>query len=102
MDMQASLKTERGSSYLQTLCKHFGRKTTVRFDTKHGVIELPFGKCDLHADAAQLDLSVSADTQEDLERTAHVITSHLERYAFRENPDLVWRPAGDMPAKQHA
>lgn len=100
MELHATFETERGSQYLQTLCKHFGRKVSVRFDANVGVIELPFGQCELKASATRLELSISADCQSDLERAAQVISNHLDRYAFRENPELTWQLAAEAAAAE--
>lgn len=91
MTLTTIFETEHGSQNLQTLCKHFGRKIPVQFTANAGVIQLPFGKCELVAGPTGLDLTVSADTEADLDRAAQVIASHLERYAFRENPELIWQ-----------
>lgn len=93
----AKFTTERASGFLQQLCKHFGHKVEVRVDPKSGLISLPFGQCALTADQGVLDLTVSAESQSDLTKSCRVIGSHLERFAFRENPKLDWHPA--IPAQ---
>lgn len=90
MKAQTTFKTEQAQRYLGTLCKHFGHKVTVHLDGKQGRIELPFGHCELEAHDDALDMKVSADTKADLDKTAQVISSHLERFAFRENPQIEW------------
>ncbi|MEM5501628.1 DUF2218 domain-containing protein [Ahrensia kielensis] len=87
----AQITTERANGYLQQLCKHFGHKVEVQFDPKSGLIKLPFGTCALNADQNILDMTVSAETQAELTKVRRVIASHLERFAFRENPKIVWR-----------
>lgn len=88
----AKITTERASEYLQQLCKHFGHKIEVRFDPQAGLIKFPFGQCALAADQGVLDLTVHAETQADLTKACRVIGSHLERFAFRENSKIDWRP----------
>lgn len=90
MNAQTIFTTERADQYLASLCKHFGHKVPVHLEAHAGRIELPFGACALAADAAGLTLTAQADSQTDLDRTIGVITSHLERFAFRENPRLAW------------
>ncbi|MFY0647652.1 DUF2218 domain-containing protein [Sulfitobacter geojensis] len=90
MNAQTTFKTEQAQRYLGTLCKHFGHKVPVELDGNTGRIELPFGQCELVANDDALDMKVSADTKADLDKTAQVIASHLERFAFRENPELEW------------
>ncbi|MEB8388813.1 DUF2218 domain-containing protein [Rhodobacteraceae bacterium KMM 6894] len=89
----ATITTTRASTYLQQLCKHFAHKIEVRFDPQTGDIKFPFGHCDLQAGENELKLTATAETQEDLTKTSHVIASHLERFAFREKPAIEWLPA---------
>ncbi|MCR9157985.1 MAG: DUF2218 domain-containing protein [Rhodobacteraceae bacterium] len=91
MNANTFFKTENAERYLGTLCKHFGHKVPVTFEPGLGHIELPFGQCDLRADTAGLALTANAADRPGLDKTIQVITSHLERFAFRENPDLSWR-----------
>jgi hypothetical protein len=37
-----------------------------------------------------LSLTATAGTAIGLSRVQHVIASHLERFAFREKPEIVW------------
>jgi hypothetical protein len=90
MNAQTVFTTERASQYLASLCKHFGHKVPVEYNAAAGRIELPFGGCDLTADATALTLTARAEALVDLDKTIGVITSHLERFAFRENPRLAW------------
>lgn len=90
MNASTFFKTEQAERYLGTLCKHFGHKVPVTYDTGSGRIELPFGLCTLSADATGLGLTVTAPDKSGLDRAMQVITSHLERFAFRENPELDW------------
>lgn len=98
----AQITTERASGYLQQMCKHFGHKVEVQFDAQSGQIKFPFGSCVLTADQDVLDLTVSAETQAGLTKTARVIASHLERFAFRENPEIEWRQGGTLQGRDHA
>ncbi|GHA40021.1 hypothetical protein GCM10008927_00110 [Amylibacter ulvae] len=86
----ATITTKRASIYLQQLCKHFGHKVEVRFDPVSGDIALTFGHCALSATPDNLFLTVSAETQAGQMKTSRVIASHLERFAFRENPNITW------------
>ncbi|WP_424927728.1 DUF2218 domain-containing protein [Amaricoccus tamworthensis] len=90
--MQATtfFTTEHAQRYLGTLCKHFGHKVPTSHEAGSGRIELPFGLCLLSADATGLGLSVSAEDRPGLDRAVEVISSHLDRFAFRENPELSW------------
>lgn len=90
MEATTHFNTEHAERYLGTLCKHFGHKVPVTHTRNQGAITLPFGACTLSASDNGLTLTVTADDQEKLDQTVQVITSHLERFAFREDPDLSW------------
>lgn len=82
--------TDHAERYLGTLCKHFGHKVPVNYSQRSGRIELPCGLCDLYAAATGLGLTALAGDRTQLDRTIQVISSHLDRFAFRENPNLTW------------
>jgi hypothetical protein len=93
MNANTFFTTPNAERYLGTLCKHFGHKVPVSHKPGFGRIELPFGQCDLRADKTGLHLSITAPDQPKLDKTAKVISSHLDRFAFRENPKLDWQVA---------
>lgn len=99
MDMHTAFETTRGRRYLGALCHHFGRKVPAQCDAGVGRVHFPFGQCDLRADDTRLELWVSAESQDNLSIIINVMTRHLERFAFRENPDLTWQPTGKAPVK---
>ncbi|WP_390911041.1 DUF2218 domain-containing protein [Pseudosulfitobacter sp. SM2401] len=92
MNTFASFKTDGAGRYLAALCAHFGRKVEVEYDINKGWVQFPFGRCEMIADDNKLDLLASAEDQPRLDQVVHILTSHLERFAFRENPTLVWQP----------
>lgn len=86
----ARITTDRASRYLQQLCKHFGHKVPAEFSASEGHVNFPFGSCDMQVDQEQLVLTVKA-TDGDLGRLEKFIGSHLERFAFRERPEIKWQ-----------
>ena len=88
----ACIPTENASTYLQQLCKHFGRKVSAEFTPTNGWVEFSFGRCDLSADAEQITLKSTAKA-DDLLKLEEVLASHLSRFAFRENPTITWQRA---------
>lgn len=90
MTLSATFKTENASQYLQTLCQHFGHKVDVRFDAQRGEITFPFGTCSLHADGSALHMTACGT---EARKAAEVLTNHLDRFAFRENPNIRWHSA---------
>lgn len=87
----ADVKSEVASRYLQQLCKHFAHKIPAEFTPEQGTITFPFGVCSLAAAGNRLTLTVAAENEADLPRMKSVIASHLERFAFRDKPAIVWR-----------
>ena len=98
MDAVASLRTDNASRYFAMLCMHFARRLDVTICDQTVRVVFPFGQCALSADPHCLHLIATAHTKGDLGQVEEVIANHLERYAFRENPELVWKPAPDAPA----
>ncbi len=86
----AIVTTEHASKYLQQLCKHFGHKVPVEFTSEEGHVSLPFGSCQLRASADALTLQATGGSG-DIGRLEAFLGSHLERFAFRENPEINWR-----------
>jgi hypothetical protein len=90
METQAIFENAHAGRYIGTLCKHFGHKVPTGHTGGTGWIDLPFGRCDLVASDTELRLTVSAKSPPEVSKVQQVITSHLERFAFRENPNLDW------------
>ena len=76
---------------MRQLCKHFGHKTDASFDEDSGYIQFDFGRCDLHALAGRLELSVSAAGEAAHQRLERVIALHLERFGRREELQVDWQ-----------
>ena len=86
----AIVSTENASRYLQQLCKHFARKVEVEFTSEAGTVSLPFGTCQLSADAEQLVLKGTSEDA-NLPRLESFLGDHLARFAIRENPKIDWQ-----------
>ena len=95
MDTVASLRTDQASRYLSMMCQHFARRLVVTCDDRAGRVEFPFGECAMTVDDQSLQLVASASNRGDLDKVENVIASHLERFAFRENPEIEWRPSSN-------
>jgi hypothetical protein len=88
---EARVPTEKAERYLGQLCKHWGHKFAVTQTPQHGRIELSAGLCVLEAEAETLLLRVEAADEALLSRMEEVIARHLERFMFRESPQIAWR-----------
>ena len=87
----ATFETDGAGRYLKSLCQHFGRKVDAECTATAGWVQFPFGRCDMTADSSKLALTVSAEDEPCLNQVVQIVTSHLERFAFRENPALAWQ-----------
>ncbi len=95
MNATATFQTEQARRHMATLCKHFARKVTAHHDDHAGHVEFPFGYCDFAANSRGLTLTATAADSKQLNTLIEVISRHLERFAFRENPELEWHPGPD-------
>lgn len=87
---EARVSTTYAERYLGQLCKHFAHKIPATFEAGQGRIEFPFGLCTLAAEGHLLILRAEAPAEAELARLEEVIASHLERFAFRDKPDIAW------------
>ncbi|MBD8874722.1 DUF2218 domain-containing protein [Roseibium polysiphoniae] len=84
--------TASASKYLQQLCKHFAHKVPADWDANKGEVSFPFGFCQMFATDASLTIRCEADEDQSMARMKGVIDSHIERFAWREELKLEWRP----------
>ncbi|MCZ4351710.1 DUF2218 domain-containing protein [Roseovarius aestuarii] len=77
-------KTENGSKYMQQLCKHFGHKIAVEYDTEKGWAAFEMGTAYMTADAEGLTVTCEVKDLAAVPAVHNVIDRHLETFAFRE------------------
>ncbi len=82
----ARVPTEKGSRYLQQLCKHWSHKFETAFDETQGHVDLPMGRAAMVAEPDALVVTLTVDDPEKVTRMEEVVASHLDRFAFREGP----------------
>ncbi|MCK8457077.1 DUF2218 domain-containing protein [Sphingomonas faeni] len=83
----ARVPTHSASKYLQQLAKHWSHKMEVTFSEEEGRIAFPNGAVlEMRADIETLDVALTVPESEDVERMRGVVSSHLDRFAFREAP----------------
>jgi len=90
MRSEARVSTERASRYLQQLCKHFAHKLPTSHTPQEGRIEFSVGVCSLAAEPETLVLTADAPDTASLDRLEDVVARHLERFAFRDKPEIRW------------
>ena len=98
MNTTASFETDRASRYLKALCHHFGRKVDAKCDDTAGWVQFPFGRCEMSASGHILELNATAEDERQLSQVVKIVTSHLERFAFREDPKLEWKAVAPTPS----
>jgi hypothetical protein len=94
---EARVPTAVPRRYLAQLCKHFQHKLPVTFDEGHGRITFPAGTCSLDAasESSALLMRVTAEDETALATLEGVVARHLERFAFRERPEIRWVPVDE-------
>ena len=99
---QAQVTTAMASRYLQQLCKHFAHKLPVTTTPAQGRIEFSLGTCTLAAAPDLLTLHAEAADAAALAQLEEVVARHLERFAFRDQPEVSWTrasAAGEMVSR---
>ena len=91
----AEVATPQADRYLVQLCKHFAHSVPATFSDAQGRIEFPSGTCELEASGDVLILRATAADASSLSQVEGVVGSHLERFAFRDKPEISW--TRDMP-----
>jgi len=87
---EAKVATPVAARYLGQLCKHFGHRLPARQDGNHGEVEFPAGLCRLSAEAERLVMRVETKDETALGELEQVMEKHLQRFAFRETPEILW------------
>jgi hypothetical protein len=90
----AVVPTESGWKYVQQLCKHWAHKLEVNLTEQKGVVKFAEGTAVMTSDARALTVEIEATSPDVLERMKGVVSSHLDRFAFREAPlPFDWKSA---------
>jgi hypothetical protein len=100
---ETSVPTLRASRYLVQLCEHLdqiGRHSSsahgqppharVEWTDRHGVIELPTGRCTLDATDDQLTVRVEADDPAELSRMQRLFADRLATIGRRDGLAVTW------------
>jgi uncharacterized protein len=90
LSSEARVATDVPRRYMTQLCKHFEHKLPVTYDEAKGRIEFSAGICLLEAGTDALILRAEAADTESLRRVEDVVARHLDRFAFREKPEIAW------------
>ncbi len=83
----ARVPTHSASKYLQQLAKHWSHKMDVTHSAEEARIAFPGGAVlDMRAASDTLDVALTVPEDGDVARIREVVSSHLDRFAFREAP----------------
>ncbi len=95
LSSEARVPTAVSHRFVSQLCKHFQHKLPVTLDEAHGRIEFSAGTCELDAEAnpSVLTIRLSAGDEPGLTTLEDVVARHLQRFAFREEPEVRWTRA---------
>lgn len=93
---EARVPTEKGSRYLQQLCKHWAHNLGVDFTPEHGSVIFPKdarganwqgdARLVMTAKPEVLVCRIEASEPAQLEGMKGAVVRHLDRFAFREAP----------------
>lgn len=92
-EARASVPTPNGGKYVQQLCKHWSHKLPVELEGDKGVVTFEGAVLTLDAGAEAIEVSLRGQDRAAVERLKSVVSSHLDRFAFREAPltfDWAW------------
>ncbi|CAH0340115.1 DUF2218 domain-containing protein [Rhizobium sp. CECT 9324] len=90
----ATVATEHGWKYVQQLCKHWAHKLEVELTDNMGVVKFSEAVATMTSDETGLTVVIEGEQAEVLERMKGVVSSHLDRFAFREAPlPFAWQAA---------
>ncbi|MDE8654130.1 DUF2218 domain-containing protein [Novosphingobium album (ex Liu et al. 2023)] len=90
----ASVPTANGGRYVRQLCQHWSHKLDVACDGDIGTVRFPGAVATMAAGSDAIDLSITGEDREEVDRLKDVVAAHIDRFAFREAPlayDWSWR-----------
>jgi hypothetical protein len=86
-----SVTTENPGRIINRLCKHWGHKFPVSFDTEQGSIELPYGRCSLNSLAGALQIRLEGESGEQWDKFEQVVAAHVQRMSATETFTFDWQ-----------
>ena len=86
----ARVATPMAQRYMTQLCKHFEHRLPAEYGASEGRIEFPTGSCRMEAQPDLLILHAETKDADALGQLESVVARHLERFAFRDKPEIAW------------
>jgi hypothetical protein len=90
---EARVSSTMARRYLGQLCKHFEHRLPVTVAGDEGRIDFPTGFCRLESAGGTLTMRLTANDEAALAKLEEVVASHLQRFAFRDKPEVRWMRA---------
>jgi hypothetical protein len=93
MSKHGTMATDRPERYAKQLAGHWAAKATVTEDGEVRTLVMGAGQSVVLRPvegALEIDASVPADGDIDLDRWAQVVAEHLQRFGQRDELEVVW------------
>jgi hypothetical protein len=77
------------------LCKHWSHKCETEFTPEAGKVIFPEdrGSLNMQASASKLTMALTVPEDGNVAKMKDVVDSHLTRFAFREELEIIWADA---------
>jgi len=91
----AEVETANAGKYLVQLAKHWSHRfPDLTWNDTRAEIPFPIGNCVFTSKENVLTIVLTGSDEENASRLENVVVEHLNRFAFRESLDIVWRRTG--------
>ncbi len=91
----AEVETANAGKYLVQLAKHWSHRfPDLTWNDTRAEIPFPIGNCVFTSKENVLTIVLNVSDEENASRLENVVVEHLNRFAFRESLDIVWRRTG--------
>ncbi|MDQ4114919.1 MAG: DUF2218 domain-containing protein [Actinomycetota bacterium] len=87
---EGTMQTDAGPRYAKQLASHLGRRSTIEETDTGIVVVLTVGRCEVDITPDALELTATAESDEDLATVKKVVGGHLARFAQRNEITVVW------------
>lgn len=92
--ISARVATPNGGKYVRQICKHWSHKLETEINGDRGKVFFPTAVTAMDADETGITITISGEGRDDVEQLTGVVSSHIDRFAFREDPltyDWAWQ-----------
>ena len=98
IETTARVPTNNAGKYVMSLCRHWATWMEVNVPERQGIVHFENGVATLTPSDDQLIVTILANDLPTIERVQGVVSSHLDRFAFREAPlEFHWHHSADVP-----